>query len=477
MKKFILKNKTKAYSKIKTSFIASIKILEDTTAGSLTIGMKLFACVLLFQFFMLSQRVSASHVLPHKSTEDYFTPDYLRFENIIYKENIKTVQLAPSGAELAFPIIELNGEDKLQLSFDDLDADRKTYNYTLIHCDASWNPTNMVRSDYLSGFNDELITDYKFSFNSIQRYTHFNLVFPTDGIKITKSGNYIIKVFQDYDEQNVVLTRRFLVYDKKVDVVGSAKVATIINDRYTKQEVDFNINNPDFEINDPFENLKVTLLQNQRFDNAITSLKPTFTKPGQLVYDYDEGNVFNGGNEFRYFEDKVFNAPNERISRFVFDEKKQNNVYLLPEEKRAFKRYSSMRDINGSYVIRTLAGYDGDTDGDYAYVHFSLPCVEPLQNAEVYVFGALSNWNYLPEFKMNYDTTFSTYVASPYLKQGYYNYSYVVLKNGETIADESTFEANHYETENDYYILVYYKTFGTYYYQLIGYKRLNSTGK
>lgn len=472
-----MKRKIKPISILKYSLNEGCKIYEYLAVGSFSMRIKFVVCVLLQILLTLTHNTIATAEVLNKYSEDYFTPDYLRFENITYKENIKTVQLAPQGAELAFPIIELNGEDKLQLSFDDLDADRKTYNYTLIHCDASWNPTNMVHSDYLLGFHDELITDYKFSFNSIQRYTHFNLVFPTEGIKITKSGNYIIKVFQDYDDQNVVLTRRFLVYDKKVDVVGTAKVATIINDRYTKQEVDFNINNPDFEINDPFENLKVTLLQNQRFDNAITSLKPTFTKPGQLVYDYDEGNVFNGGNEFRYFEDKVFNAPNERISRFVFDEKKQNNVYLLPEEKRAFKRYSSMRDINGSYVIRTLAGYDGATDADYAYVHFSLPCEAPIENANVYVFGALSNWNYLPEFKMNYDTSFSAYVASPYLKQGYYNYSYVVLKNGETIADESTFEANHYETENDYYILVYYKTFGTYYDQLIGYKRLNSTGK
>ena len=335
----------------------------------------------------------------------------------------------------------------------------------------------MVHTDYISGFNDELITEYKFSFNSVQRYTHFSLVFPTDGSKITKSGNYIIKVFQDYDDQNLVLTRRFMVYDKKVEVAGTAKAATIINDRYSKQELDFVIRNPEFDINDPYDNLKVTLLQNQRFDNAITTLKPTFTKPGELTYEQDEGNVFNGGNEFRYFEDKNFKAANERISRYIFDEKKQNNVYLLPEEKRTFRRYSSLSDINGKFVIRTLAGYDGSTDADYAYVHFYLPCEADLKNSDVYVFGAMSDWKYLPEFKMKYDTSFSAYVAAPYLKQGYYNYEYVELKKGKSVADETTFEANHYETENDYFILVYYKTFGTYYDQIIGYKRLNTNGK
>ncbi len=433
--------------------------------------------LLLFLFFLTQEFFGATPKLEKHGQDDYFIPDYLQFDNITYKESIKTVQLAPVNAELDLPIIELNGETKLLLSFDDLDADRKTFNYTLIHCDALWNPTNMVHSDYITGFKDEQINEYKFSFNSIQRYTHFSLVFPTEGLRITKSGNYIIKVFQDYEEQNLVLTRRFMVYEKKVEIQGDVKAATIINDRYSKQEVDFTLNNPNFEINDPYENLKVILLQNQRFDNAISNLKPTFTKPGQLVYDYDEGNVFNGGNEFRYFEDKVFYSPNERVGRFVFDADKRNNIYLLPEEKRTYRRYSSQSDINGNYLIRTAAGTDGSTEADYAYVHFYFPLEAPLANSDVFIFGALSNWKYLPEFKMQYDTSFAAYIGAPYLKQGYYNYEFVELKNGQNIADETTFEANHFETENDYTILVYYQTFGTYYNQLIGYKKLKSNGR
>ncbi len=427
----------------------------------------------LFVFFLLLK----FSVFPAIGSEDYFIPDYLKFENATYKSNIKTVTLAPDNAPLSFPIIELNSLDQLLLGFDDLEADRKTYNYTLIHCDASWNPSNLVHSEYLAGFSEEQILDYRFSFNSIQRYTHYSLFFPTEGIKITKSGNYIIKVFQDYEAGNLVFTRRFLVYDKKVDINGTARAATIINDRYTKQEIDFSINNPEFEINDPFENLKVILLQNQRFDNAITKLKPTFTKPGQLVYDYDEGNVFWAGNEFRYFEDRVFNSPNEKVAKYVFDANKQNNVYLLPEDKRTFKRYSSMRDINGNFLIQTTSGYDGATEADYAYVHFYLPSESRLPQSDVYVFGALTNWKYLPEFKMTYDSTAKAYVVAPFLKQGYYNYIFVDLKSNSNVASEGTFESNHFETENDYYILVYYRVFGTYYDQLIGYKRINSVGR
>ena len=201
------------------------------------------------------------------------------------------------------------------------------------------------------------------------------------------------------------------------------------------------------------------------------------SKPWQLVYDYDEGNVFNAGNEFHYFEDRNFRSPNEKVSKYIFDEQKQNNIYLLPEDKRTYKRYSSQSDINGKFVIKTLDGYDGSTEGDYAFIHFYLPVEAPLKNSTIYVFGACSDWKYLPEFKMTFDSAFSAYTAAPFLKQGYYNYEYVVLKDTQTIADETIFESSHYETENDYYILVYYKAFGTYYDQLIGYKKLNTAGR
>ena len=412
-----------------------------------------------------------------QAIDDYYQPDYIKFDNVVYRPNIKTVQLAPENASFAFPVLELNSNELLQLSFDDLDADRKTYSYSLVHCDANWNPSNLVHSEYITGYNDEQIQDYRFSFNSIQRYTHYSLYFPSEGMKITKSGNYLIKVFQDYEPNNLVLTRRFVVFDRKVDINATAHAATIISDRYTKQEVDFTIVNSEFEINDPYENLKVVLLQNQRFDNAITKLKPTFTKPGQLVYDMDEGNVFWAGNEYRYFEDRVFNSPNERVAKYAFDSAKQNHIYLLPEEKRTFRRYSTMRDINGNFLIQTTNNYDGATDADYAFVHFYLPCDAPLIGSDVYLFGAMTDWKYLPEFKMTYNSTSKAYIAAPYLKQGFYNYAFVELKSDSNVALEGTFESNHFETENDYYILVYYRTFGTYYDQLIGYKRINSTVK
>lgn len=433
---------------------------------------KIFRLVLLV---LLWKNGFASH--PKQAIDDYYTPDYLRFENYTYKPYIATVQLFPESSELSFPIIGFNSGERLQLSFDDLDADLKNYNYTVVHCDANWKPTQWNYSEYITGFHDEVISDYVYSANTIQSYTHYTLLFPTEGLKITKSGNYVLKVFQDNDEQNCVLTRRFMLCDKKVEIAGTARAATIISDRYSKQEIDFTINNPQFEMNDPYQSLKVTILQNHRFDNAITGLKPTFTKPGQLVYDVDEGNVFTAGNEFRFFEDKQFRAVNEKIAKYVFDENKQNNIYLLPDESRSIKRYSTQRDINGNFLIRTIAGANAATEADYAFVHFYLPATEPIKNADVYVFGAMSNWSYLPDFKMEYDSSVAAYKALPFLKQGYYNYEYVVLPTGKNVADESTFEGSHYETENDYYILAYYQTFGTYYDQLIGFKRVNSAGR
>ena len=196
-----------------------------------------------------------------------------------------------------------------------------------------------------------------------------------------------------------------------------------------------------------------------------------------MFYEYDEGNVFIAGDEFRFFQDRNFRSANEKVAKYIFDDNKQNNIYLLPEDKRTFKRYSTQQDINGKFLIQTLEGYESETDADYAFVHFYLPVETPLKSGTPYVFGGFSNWKLLPEFKMTYDSTFKAYTAAPYLKQGYYNYQFVVENSEKNSLDFSSFEASHQETENDYFILVYYKVFGTYYDQLVGFKRVNSRGR
>ena len=415
-------------------------------------------------------------------TDDYYKKEHFRFENYIYKDNIKTALLYKEGWQLSSPVFELNSNEKIKLSFDDLDADSKNYYYTIIHCNANWEPSDIRDSEYIEGFIENQITDYKFSFNTMQNYTHYNLVIPNEDLKVRKSGNYILKVYLDNDPDNVVLSSRFMVVDRKITIQAKVKQATSINDRNYKQEIDFTIIHKGYDIADPYGDIKVIITQNDRWDNAIKNLKPLFIRNNELIYDYDEDNVFSAGNEYRHFDIKSMRYQSERIRKITFELSKQvdssleknHHVYLLNDEKRSIKRYSSEIDINGKQFIKTDEGTDSETEADYAYVHFSLLYDAPLIDGNLYVFGAISLWNFSRESQLKYNYKRFAYETTMYLKQGYYNYEYVFLQDGETVADNTFIEGSHYETENDYTIYVYHNSFGDNYDQLIAVEKFNS---
>lgn len=406
------------------------------------------------------------------SNTDYYATPNLFYTNYVYKKNIKTVQLFETSFEqLSAPIIQLGSGQQLQLNFDDIEGGLKTFNYTVIHCNANWEPSDLSQQEYLNAMLSDLIRDYSYSINTLQHFTHYKAVFPNENISITKTGNYILKVYEDNNPDKLVLSRRFMVFDQKVNVDAFVRAPTINEYRRFKQEIDFNINYNNYTIQNPYSDIKVAVLQNGRWDNAKTNLKPLFLKDNQLVYDYDQDNVFDGCNEFRYFDIKTLRLQTERIARIEYDST-LNKVYLLPDEKRTYKRYLVYQDINGKYLIKNQEGRTSDRDGDYAWVYFTLPTNAPVEG-QVYVFGALTDWEFKPEAKMIYNEEKFCYETKLYLKQGYYNYEYMVVKDGSTIGDDAELEGMHWETENDYTILVYHRAMGTLYDQLIGIKQTN----
>lgn len=408
------------------------------------------------------------------TTDDYFTESYIRYENHIYNAHIKTVLLHKEGWELSQAIIKLNSDEKLKLSFDDLDAQLKDYSYMVVHCNANWQPSPLLPPEYVTGLPDDFITEYKYSRRPLQRYIHYNLIFPNENMNVSKSGNYILKVFENGKQDSLVLTKRFMVVEEKVDITARIKPATTINDRYYMQEVDFSILSNEYIITNPFDDLKVVLMQNHRWDNAISSLQPLYVKDNELEYDYDEENVFTGGNEFRFFDIKDLRYYSEGIARISRDSS-VNHVYLDPSKRRSFKVYLEHRDINGKRLIKIdERGDDSEIDADYTYVHFSLPYPDLILEGDIYVYGALSDWQFTKECKMKYNYKKRAYETAVYLKQGYYNYMYAFLKDGEKAADETLIEGTHYETENDYTILVYHRSIGDEYDRLIAAEHFNS---
>jgi hypothetical protein len=426
---------------------------------------------LIFIFFL------SFTVLIKAQDDPYYSSGFLRNDNAVYRKNIKTVLLYKAGFELSPPIIQFNTAENLVLSFDDLDADFKQYRYTLVHCDAYWNKSDLQQTEYLEGFFDDFIENYSHSFNTTVPYMNYTLIFPTRDMRIKKSGNYILRVFTDPDQdENVVLTCRFMVYEPGVTVEGRVANSIDLDLRYTHQQINFRILAGDYYLSDTYRNLHVLVMQNGRWDNVIKNIQPRNIIGNEYNFSLIDELVFPAGNEFRYFDMKTLKYNTDRMESLQYTAEGYQ-VYLMTDKPRARGNYYSEEDINGRKLIAANETRDPYTEGDYAWVHFLLPYRPPLAEGNLYVFGALSDWQFNQSNQMQYNFNLGAYEAKMFLKQGYYNYAYAFLENNSQAGDLTFIEGSYWETSNEYTILVYYRQQGDTYDRLIGLGFVNSVGQ
>ncbi len=427
-------------------------------------------------FLIILITLISNYSYSQEDSVEYFNNNFLRYQDYTYKENIKTVQLYRKGWELSYPIMKLNSSNKLILSFDDIDTEFKDYYYKLIHCDANWNPSDLSEQEYLYGFTENQIFEYDYSFNTTIDYIHYELTIPNKDVRPILSGNYLLKVYEDYDEENLALTKRFYVLKEEVTIEAEANRAVAVDKRNSSQEIDFTIKHYGYRIDDPYTNLKVIVSQNMRMDNAVKDLKPLFIRDKELIYNYEDKNVFDAGSEFRNFDIKSIRYQSEYIKEVKYLNP-YYNVLLYNDIIRRFRVYFYDQDLNGKRFINKQEAQNSNTEADYVYVHFTLPMDIPVIDGNIHVFGELTDWNFTNENQMKYNFEEKRYEIRMLLKQGYYNYQYVFVKDGQTKGDVGFIEGNHWETENDYLIFVYNRNFSGRHDELVGVKIINSLRK
>ena len=79
--------------------------------------------------------------------------------------------------------------------------------------------------------------------------------------------------------------------------------------------------------------------------------------------------------------------------------------------------------------IETTDNVNPYWQSDYAYVHFSYfpPGNKPYEGKDIYMFGELTNYGTDEASKMIFNAEKGAYEKTLFLKQGFYNYSYVTL--------------------------------------------------
>ncbi len=403
---------------------------------------------------------------------DYYSKTYIPYEDGIYSDQIKSAVFCKSGFELSMPILVLNGSETLKLSFDELGSNLKKYRYTLLHCNADGLPSKLLKNEYMDGFADFEITEYAFSFNTTEKYVHYNTVFPNENCKILRSGCYFVIVYEDNDPEKIVMMKKFWVLEPSIGIQGSAKQTKLIEERKYKQEVNFSLNLGNYRIDAPAKSLKVFVTQNGRKD-CTHDLKPSMLKGNTVDYVFEAENLFDGGNEFRHIDLKSIKHNTDRVLRVDFDSGSYH-VFLKPDERRTYKVYETDDDINGKLLLKTEEGRNSDIEGEYVWVYFNLPMSNPVFTGNVYLLGSLCNWQYNKSSQLTYDYKHQRYYTRLLLKQGYYNYQYVVLETGTKCADIAYIEGNHFETQNDYNIWVYYRGESDDYDKLIGFTSIPS---
>ena len=396
----------------------------------------------------------------------------------IYFPTVKTTQLFPSGNQLGYPVLNLNSAERLELHFDDLDGNVKNYSYTYQLCNADWTPVMLSSFDFIKGFTQQRINTYRISSVAFTRYTHYSAVVPDNNCAPSRSGNYILKVFMNGDTSKVAFTKRFLVVDNQTSI--TAQIQQPFNGEIfrTWQKIPFQVLLSDkLQVMNHLQQIKVIILQDNRWDNALINVKPTFFSGKKLDFNTETEIVMPGGKEWRWLDLRSFRLQSDRVAKANYNTR-STEIFVKPDADRSQQRFVYYRDINGMYTIETTESLNPYWQTDYATVHFSYitPDNVPFANKDIFLTGLLTNYNLNDSAKMTYNNDTRAYEKTLFLKQGYYNYNYVTVEQGDTKrrASYEFTEGNFWDTENDYMILVYYRSLAGRADELVGITHVSS---
>lgn len=403
-----------------------------------------------------------------------FTITNAQYADAVYKDNVKAVRFHVYGDQLSLPVYKLNSYDQLELNFDDLDANVKSYYYSFQLCDYDWKPVDISPFLYTKGFTQQRITTYRYSSIALTRYTHYQAIVPDRSTSLTMSGNYILKVFLDGDTSKLVFTKRMLVLDQKASISGQVVQPFTPQLFRTHQKIQFNANINGLNTFSAAQQIKVVVLQNNRWDNSVKDIRPTFVRGNTLEYNTENSCVFPGGKEWRWLDLRSFRLQSDRVQKADYN-KTSTDIYLFPDVDRSGQRYVYFKDLNGMYLIETYETINPYWQGDFATVHFSLatPDGKPYPDKDIYLAGQLTNYEFNDKTKMIFNEAKGVYEVTAFLKQGYYNYTYIAVDKNDP-AQKRDLEGDYWETENDYTILMYYKSFTDRTDQLIGVGKIAS---
>ena len=375
-------------------------------------------------------------------------------------ERLNTLRMIVEGDWERPPVVDMTAGETIEFSFDEMSHQYRRFTYRIQHCNALWEPSDILESDFLDGFNDQPIDDWENSLNTTFDYTHYRLTIPNDEVKLKLSGNYRLSICEDGRE---VAYFKFCLSEGKPLLSASVTDNTDIDTRESHQQVGLEVNYSSLRVRDYTKELYTVVMQNGRTDNAVLNPAPTYNAGNKLTFEHCRELIFPAGNEFRRFEIVNMYDYFMNVDRIAFHDPFYHATLMQDTRRHAYK---FDHDHNGRYLIRYNQAHDNDTEADYLFVHFNLAS-ERLTGGRMYVYGHFSGGNLTSKYEMEYNSQERAYQASILLKQGAYDYQYLWVPDGETAGETKPAEGDWYETRNEYLILLYYRERGSRYDRLV----------
>ena len=385
--------------------------------------------------------------------------------NEILDKNIASLQVVANNDWLSLPIITLNSNDFVNISFDDLTHEYHRYCYKIEHCEADWQTSSaLFESDYIDGFaSGNTIDDVQESTNTVQLYTHYKISFPNNKCRPKISGNYRVTIYDENDEKHVVCRAYFMIVEPSMAVHLNVTTNTDIDINGKHQQVEMAVDYGNNIVSNPQTQIKTVVMQSNRWDNAGVNARPQYIKANGLQWIHCKDFIFDGGNEYRKFETLDVTHTTMGLESINWDGHNYH-AWIWTDEPRPSYIYD--KDANGAFLIRNSDNIDNDVNSDYIITHFRLK--SPQTADPIYINGFFTNDRFLPQYEMKWNEKNQQYEGELLLKQGYYSYQYLMMKPEGKLKPVPS-EGNFYQTENTYQALIYFKANGNRTDRLVGY--------
>jgi len=388
--------------------------------------------------------------------------------NRIFCPEVKTLQAFVGKNWLSPPVLRLESDDILHVSFDELSHQYRRYTYRVEHCEADWQPSaELFESDFLEGFNGLPIDDYSLSTNTTFPYTHYELDIPNSQCRLKLSGNYRLYIYDEEKEEEVAVVE-FFVAEEAMTIGAEITTNTDIDLNATHQQLSLQLNYGDCRVTAPDEQIQLVILQNGYKHHAVHSPAPTQQTAKGLTWQHCRDLIFDGGNIHHKYEVLDVSHTTMGIDKIRWD----GSAYQVwPYTDLPRVNYIYDEAAKGYFYIRNSDNWENATTCDYVWVNYRLQ-MPPLNEGTVRIDGHWTTDADSNSYLMSYEPSTGCYQARLLQKQGYYTYRYQ-WQHADGSVTLLPADGNFYQTENAYQVIVYFREQGDRTWRLTAYRQFD----